>query len=176
MKFHPTGIDGAYRIEWEPIDDGRGYFARTRSDEPFAALGLNNKLSECSISYNERRRTLRGMHYQSAPHEETKLVMCIAGKVFDALVDLRPDSATYMRTCSAELSLANRTMLYVPAGVAHGFITLDDHCYVQYQIGGNYVPAAARGVRWDDPSFDIEWPTSPLVISDRDRKYRDYQP
>lgn len=176
MKFHPTGIDGAFRIEWEAIDDERGYFARMRSDEQFAAFGLNNNLSECSISYNERRGTLRGMHYQAAPHEETKLVMCIAGTVFDALVDLRSDSATYLKTCSAELSLTNRNMLYVPAGVAHGFITLDDKSYVQYQIGGNYVPDAARGVRWDDPSFDIAWPMSPLVISDRDRMYKDYQP
>ena len=176
MKFHTTGIAGAYRIEWEPIDDERGYFARTRSNEQFAALGLDNDLSECSISYNERRGTLRGMHYQAAPHEETKLVMCIAGVVFDALVDLRPGSATYLKTCSAELSLENRNMLYVPAGVAHGFITLEDKTYVQYQIGGDYVPDAARGVRWDDPSFDIAWPMLPLVMSDRDRRYKDYQP
>ena len=115
------------------------------------------------------------MHYQAAPHQQTKLVMCIGGSVFDALVDLRPDSPTYLKTCSAELSLASRNMLYVPAGVAHGFITLEDHSYIQYQIGGDYVPDAARGIRWDDPSFDIAWPMSPLVISDRDRNYEDYR-
>jgi dTDP-4-dehydrorhamnose 3,5-epimerase len=176
MKFHATSIAGAYLVEWELIEDQRGYFARTRSDEQFAALGLNNKLSECSVSFNEKLGTLRGMHYQAAPHAETKLVMCITGRVFDVLVDLRPESATYLKTCSAELSLENRQMFYVPAGVAHGFITLQDRCYVQYQIGGEYVPDAARGVRWDDPRFAIEWPLSPVVISDRDRNYGDYQP
>jgi dTDP-4-dehydrorhamnose 3,5-epimerase len=175
MIFHPTDIDGAYLIEWEPFDDERGYFARTRSDEEFAALGLNNDLSECSVSFNKLRGTLRGMHYQAAPHAETKLVMCVGGLVFDALVDLRPDSKTYLETCSAELSLANRRMLYVPAGVAHGFITLEDSSYVQYQIGGDYVPDAGRGVRWNDPAFDIDWPMQPVVLSDRDRDYGDYE-
>ncbi len=175
MIFHPTDIDGAYLIEWEPFDDERGYFARTRSDDEFNALGLNNDLSECSVSFNKQRGTLRGMHYQAAPHEETKLVMCVGGLIFDALVDLRPDSKTYLKTCSAELSLANRRMLYVPAGVAHGFITLEDSSYVQYQIGGDYVPDAARGVRWNDPAFDINWPMQPDVLSDRDRDYGDYE-
>jgi dTDP-4-dehydrorhamnose 3,5-epimerase len=174
MKFSPTDIEGAYLIEWETFDDERGYFARTRSDEEFGALGLNNNLSECSVSYNARRGTLRGMHYQAAPHEETKLVMCVGGAIFDALVDLRPDSPTYLQTCSAELSLENRHMLYVPAGVAHGFISLQDDSYVLYQIGGSYAPEAARGVRWNDPQFGIDWPMHPLVISDRDRDYEDY--
>jgi dTDP-4-dehydrorhamnose 3,5-epimerase len=175
VKFHSTNIDGAYLVEWQPIDDERGYFARTRSNEQFAELGLNNDLSESSISYNKHRGTLRGMHYQAAPHEETKLVMCVAGLVFDALVDLRPGSATYLKICSAELSLENRHMLYVPAGVAHGFITLADDSYVQYQIGGTYAPDAARGVRWDDPLLAIDWPMTPLVISERDRNYEDYR-
>jgi dTDP-4-dehydrorhamnose 3,5-epimerase len=116
------------------------------------------------------------MHYQVAPHEETKLVMCIGGSIFDVLVDLRPESATYLKSCSAELSLENRHMLYVPAGVAHGFMTLADNSYVQYQIDGIYAPVAARGVRWDDPRLAIDWPMSPLVMSDQDRDYRDYQP
>ena len=116
MKFSPTLIDGAYLIEWESLDDERGYFARTRSNEEFSALGLDNDLSECSVSFNNRRGTLRGMHYQAAPHEETKLVMCIGGLIFDALVDLRPGSETYLKTFSAELSLANRRMLYVCYG------------------------------------------------------------
>jgi dTDP-4-dehydrorhamnose 3,5-epimerase len=171
MNFHPTDIDGAYLIEWEPFDDERGYFARTRSNEEFAALGLSNDLSECSVSFNKLRGTLRGMHYQAAPHEETKLVMCVGGLVFDALVDLRPNSKTYLNTCSAELSLANRRMLYVPAGVAHGFITLEDASYVQYQIGGDYVPDAGRGVRWNDPSIAVSWPESPVLISTRDAGY-----
>ncbi len=174
MNFIPTDIDGTYLIEWESFDDERGYFARTRSDEEFAALGLNNDLSECSLSFNASRGTLRGMHYQAAPHQETKLVMCVGGLIFDALVDLRPDSATYLKTFAAELSLANRRMLYVPAGVAHGFITHEDNSYVQYQIGGTYAPEAALGVRWNDPQFGINWPMPPVVISDRDRDYEDY--
>lgn len=176
MKFQATNIDGAYLIEWEPLEDERGYFARMRSNKQFAALGLNNDLSECSVSYNHRRGTLRGMHYQTTPHEETKLVMCLSGLIFDALVDLRPTSPTFLKTCSAKLSLENRCMLYVPSGVAHGFITLEDNSFVQYQIGGEYVPEAAHGVRWNDPCFAIDWPMSPLCISDRDRNYKDYRP
>jgi len=176
MNFHPTSIDGAYIVEWDPMEDERGYFARTRSDDEFSALGLNNDLSECSVSFNHRRGTLRGMHYQAAPHEETKLVMCIGGLIFDALIDLRKGSETYRKTFAAELSLANRRMLYVPAGVAHGFITLEENSYVQYQIGGDYTPDATRGVRWNDPQFGIEWPMEPNVISARDRDYEDYTP
>ena len=176
MKFLPTGIQGAYLIEWEPFDDARGYFARTRSNDAFSEHGLNNNLSECSVSFNKLRGTLRGMHYQAAPHEETKLVMCVGGLIFDAIVDLRPDSETYMKSFSAELSLTNRRMLYVPVGVAHGFITLEDSSYVQYQIGGDYQPDAARGVRWNDPKFAIDWPIQPVVLSDRDRDYEDYTP
>ena len=174
MKFLATDIDGAYLVEWETFDDDRGYFARTRSDEEFAAHGLNNELSECSVSFNSRRGTLRGMHYQVAPHEETKLVMCIGGSIFDAIVDLRKDSPTYCKIFSAELSLANKRTLYIPAGVAHGFITLTDDTYVQYQIGGSYAPGSARGVRWNDPQFAIDWPMQPVVMSDRDRDYEDY--
>lgn len=176
MKFLPTDISGAYLIEWEPFDDARGYFARTRADGEFAEHGLNNDLSECSVSFNKLRGTLRGMHYQAAPHEETKLVMCVGGLIFDAIIDLRSESDTYMKSFSAELSLANRRMLYVPAGVAHGFITLEDLSYVQYQIGGSFAPDAARGVRWNDPKFAIDWPMQPIILSDRDRDYKDYTP
>ena len=176
MKFLPTDIDGAYLIEWERLDDERGYFAPTRSNEEFAEFGLNNDLSEGSISFNLLRGTLRGMHYQAAPHEQSKLVMCMGGRIFDAIIDLRPDSDTYLNTFSAELSLANRQLLYVPAGIAHGFITLEDKSYVQYQIGGDYSPGAARGIRWNDPSFDIDWPLQPVVLSDRDRDYEDFTP
>lgn len=174
MKVEMTDIDGAYLVEWQPLEDQRGYFARTRSDELFSAHGLSNKLSECSVSFNRRRATLRGMHYQAAPHEETKLVMCISGRIFDAIVDLRPASKTYLCTYATELSLENHRTLYVPPGVAHGFITLEDNCYVQYQIGGEYAPTAARGVRWDDPKFDIAWPIQPAVISERDGQYQDF--
>lgn len=174
MNFFETDIDGAYIVEWENLDDERGYFARTRSDDEFSALGLNNNLSECSISFNFRRGTLRGMHYQAAPHEETKLVMCVSGLIFDALIDLRTDSKTYLKSFATELSLDNRRMLYVPAGVAHGFMTLEDNSYVQYQIGGKHAPEAARGVRWNDSAFGIDWPIEPEVISERDSHYEDY--
>ncbi len=173
MNFRATNIAGAYLVEWLPHTDERGYFARTRSGEAFTDIGLSNDLSECSVSFNERRGTLRGMHYQRAPHEETKLVMCIGGRIFDAIVDLRRDSETYLETFSTELSLSNRLMLYVPAGVAHGFLTLEDCSYVQYQIGGAYAPDAALGVRWDDPNLRINWPMPPIILSDRDRGYED---
>jgi len=176
VNFQPTDVDGAYLVEWEPIDDERGYFARTRSDKQFSAIGLNNELSECSVSYNNVRGTLRGMHYQAAPHGETKLVMCVGGLIFDAIIDLRPESKTYLKTFSAELSLTNRRMLYLPPGVAHGFMTLEDSSFVHYQIGGAYTPSTTRGVRWDDPAFGIEWPMQPVVMSDRDSDYGDYKP
>ena len=176
MKFLKTNLAGAYLIEWEPMDDERGYFACTRSKDEFSAHGLCNDLPECSLSFNQHQGTLRGMHFQLPPHEQVKLVMCVGGLVFDALVDLRPDSETYMKNFSTELSLENRRMLYVPAGIAHGFITLKDNSYVQYQIGGDYAPHSSAGVRWNDAQFDIEWPMQPVVISDRDGNYGDYKP
>jgi len=176
MKFTATGLDGAYLLEWEPRSDERGFFAETRSNSAFATHGLNNNLTECSLSFNHRRGTLRGMHYQVAPSMQNKLVSCIRGRVFDAIVDLRPDSKTYLKSFGAELSLDNRQMLYVPQGVAHGFVTLEEQTIVQYQIGGDYAPEAARGVRWNDPSINIEWPLQPAVIADRDRDYEDFLP
>ncbi len=174
MKFHETTIDGAWLIEIEPHEDERGYFARTWSASELAKHGLSTELTECSISQNAKRGTLRGMHYQVAPHEEVKVVGCIRGKIFDAIIDLRPDSPTFLRTFSTELSLDSGRLLYVPASVAHGFITLEDDCVVQYQIGGAYAPDAARGVRWNDPQFGIDWPLEPVVISDRDAAYEDF--
>ncbi|HNP63298.1 MAG TPA: dTDP-4-dehydrorhamnose 3,5-epimerase family protein [Woeseiaceae bacterium] len=175
MKFIPTSIDGAFLIEIEPAEDERGYFGRTRSDDDFTTQGLNNNLSECSLSANHLRGTLRGMHYQRAPDVETKLVTCIRGSIFDAIIDLRKESPTYMNSFTAELFLENRLSLYIPPGVAHGFLTLEDHSYVQYQIDGRYVPDAARGVRWNDPAFDIDWPFEPGVISTRDLAFEDYR-
>ena len=175
MKFIPTSIDGAFLIEMEPHEDERGYFGRTRSDEEFAAHGLRNDLSECSLSANGRRGTLRGMHYQIEPHGETKLVTCVRGSIFDAIIDLRKDSSTYMKCFSNELFLENRLSIYIPAGVAHGFLTLEDNSYVHYQIAGTYVPEATRGVRWNDSVFDIDWPFEPALISERDRTYADYR-
>ena len=174
MKFHETTIDGAWLIETEPHEDERGYFARTWSVSEFAKHGLSTEITECSISENVKRGTLRGMHYQVAPHEEVKVVSCIRGHIFDAIIDLRPDSPTYLSKFTTNLSLDDGRSLYVPAGVAHGFMTLEDHSVVQYQIGGAYAPDAARGVRWNDPQFGIDWPLEPEVISDRDAAYKDF--
>ncbi len=174
MKFLPTAIEGAYLLELEPKEDERGYFARTKSREAFLSRKLVSDLSECSISYNRHRGTLRGMHYQTAPYGETKLVTCIGGQIYDTIVDLRKNSGTYMQSCGVELSLEKQRSLYIPSGVAHGFLTLADNSYVHYQIGGDYVPDAARGVRWNDPALNIEWPSNPEVISERDAEFEDY--
>jgi dTDP-4-dehydrorhamnose 3,5-epimerase len=176
MRFTETKVAGAFLIEPEPIADERGFFARTWCREEFTANGLNPELAQANISFNHRRGTLRGMHYQAAPHQEAKLVRCTRGAIFDVAVDLRPGSATYRAWVGAELTDANRAMLYVPEGCAHGFLTLADATEVAYQMSAPYAPAAARGVRWDDPAFGIEWPGEVLVINDRDRGYPDVAP
>ncbi len=175
MKFTATNIDGATVVEWQPHEDERGYFARTRSNTEFADHGLCNELTECSVSSNARKGTLRGMHYQAAPHGEIKLVNCIRGRILDVIVDIRRSSPSYMKVFSIELSLEEQNALYVPPGVAHGFLTLENMSVVQYQIAGEYEPTAASGVRWDDPAFAIEWPSQPAVMSDRDRQYPDWE-
>ena len=159
-------------LEPERHQDGRGYFARTFCVDELAARGLETRVAQCSVSWNQRAGTLRGMHYQVAPHEEVKLVRCSRGSVYDVLLDLRPSSTTYRAWQAFELSASNGHSLYVPAGVAHGFQTLLDDTEVYYQISSPYQPAAARGVRWDDPAFRIEWPTcESRIISERDRGF-----
>lgn len=176
MKFLETGIEGAHLIELEPHVDERGYLARSWSREEFRSRGLNTDLSECSLSFNRLRGTLRGLHYQVPPHEEAKLVMCVRGLVYDVIVDLRKDSDTHLKWFATQLSLENGQLLFVPEGVAHGFLTLEDDSYIHYQIAASYAPEAARGVRWNDPLLDIEWPEQPTVISERDRGFEDYRP
>ena len=176
MKFLATEIEGAHLIELEPHVDDRGYLARSWSREEFRSRGLNTDLSECSLSCNRLRGTLRGMHYQVAPHEEAKLVMCVRGLVYDVIVDLRKDSDTHLKWFATELSLENGRLLFVPEGVAHGFLTLENGSYVHYQIAGSNAPEAVRGARWNDPLLGIEWPQEPAVISDRDRGFEDYRP
>ena len=176
MKFLETTIQGAHVVEFELNEDQRGFFARTWSRDEFKSRGLSTDFSQNSLSFNHQRGTLRGMHYQVAPHYETKLVMCIRGSVYDVIVDLRGKSVTHLQWFATELSIDNCRVLYVPAGVAHGFITLEDNSYIHYQISGSYDSSAARGVRWDDPLFKIDWPLKPTAISDRDRDYEDYQP
>jgi dTDP-4-dehydrorhamnose 3,5-epimerase len=176
MKFLATGIEGAHLIELEPHADERGFFARSWSRQEFQSRGLNADLSECSVSFNRLRGTLRGMHYQIAPHEEAKVVMCMRGLIYDVIVDLRKSSASHLKWFATELSLDKGRLLYVPEGVAHGFLTLDNDSYVQYQIGASYAPEAARGVRWNDPLLNLQWPEPPTVISERDRGFEDYRP
>ena len=176
MHFTETALPGAFRIEPERHLDERGFFARTWSGAEFTARRLDPAIAECSVSFNTRRGTLRGMHYQTAPFGEAKLVRCTHGAVYDVILDLRRESPTFMRWVGTELTYANRLMLYVPEGFAHGFLTLDDDTEVSYQISRPYTPSHGHGVRWDDPAFGIEWPFEPTTVAARDRGYPDFHP
>jgi len=171
MIFKETKLPGAYVVEPELIEDERGFFARTWSQEEFAARGLNAKLVQCNSSFNKLRGTLRGMHYQIPPHAEVKLVRCTAGAIYDVIIDLREDSPTRSKWIGVELSAGNRRMIYVPEGFAHGFQTLEDDTEIFYQVSEYYHPESARAVRWDDPAFAIDWPLEVSVISERDRSH-----
>ena len=175
MIFHETAIEGVWVVEPERFEDERGFFARTWDTREFADRGLSGRLVQCSVSYNRRRGTLRGLHYQAAPHEEAKLVRCTAGAVYDVTVDLRPGSTTLCRWVGVELSAQNRLALYVPEGCAHGFLTLADDSEVAYQMSEFHSPDAARGVRYDDPAFAIDWPGDVVVVNERDRSYPDFR-
>ena len=175
MIFTETPLPDAFVIEPERYEDERGFFARTWDGSEFAQHELEAGLVQCSISHNTRRGTLRGMHYQAAPYEETKLVRCTAGAIFDVAVDLRPGSSTFLSWFGLELSAENRLALYIPKGCAHGFLTLEDDSEVLYQMTEVWVPEAARGVRFDDPAFGIAWPGDPVVVNDRDRSYPDFE-
>lgn len=174
MRYRETSIAGAWVVEAERHEDERGFFARTWDAEEFARRGLEGRLAQCSVSYNACGGTLRGLHYQAAPYEEAKLVRCTAGAMFDVAVDLRPDSETFRGWFGVELTAENRLALYVPAGCAHGFLTLVDGTDVLYLISERHNPDAARGVRWNDPSFGIEWPGDVVVINERDSGYPDF--
>jgi dTDP-4-dehydrorhamnose 3,5-epimerase len=176
VLFKPLELTGACLVEIEPRADERGFFARTFCEDEFAAAGLVTRFPQTSVSYNARRGTVRGMHFQAAPHQETKLVRCITGAVYDVIVDVRPDSATYLRSKGVELSAENRSALYIPTGFAHGFQTLADDSELLYMIDVNYVAEAARGVRWNDPSFRVQWPDPIKVISPRDLEFPDWKP
>ena len=174
MKFIDVPVAGAYVIEIQPIVDERGFFARTWCAQEFRRRGLNPNLVQCSISFNRRRGTLRGMHYQEQPHPEARLVRCSSGAIYDVIVDLRPTSTTYCQWFAVELTGEDHKMIYVPEGFAHGFQTLSDNTEVFYQISEAYRPEWARGVRWNDPRFGIKWPIREMVISQRDRDFPDY--
>jgi dTDP-4-dehydrorhamnose 3,5-epimerase len=174
MKFEPLEVAGAFRIELEPHSDDRGFLARSWSAEEFRNHGLSPVIAECSISFNRIAGTLRGLHYQGAPHEEAKVVRCTRGTAFDVVVDLRPSSPSFKRHAAVTISAENRTAVYVPAGCAHGFETLEDATELMYEINTSYEPGFSFGVRWDDPVFSIPWPMPPTCMSDRDRSFADF--
>ena len=173
MIFRETKVVGAFVLEAERHEDERGFFARTFSAEELGGRGLDGRVAESSIAYNAVAFTLRGLHYQRPPHEETKLVRCTRGSVYDVIVDLRDDSATRLRWDAVELSDDNRLALYVPEGCAHGYLTLVDDSELTYLISHPYVEEAGAGVRWDDPLIGIQWPAVPAVIAARDASYPD---
>jgi len=176
MIFTETKLKGSFVVEPEQFDDERGFFARSWSAVEFAARGLESRFAECNISYNRRRGTLRGMHYQESPHGQAKLVRCTAGALYDVIVDLRRGTPTFGQWVGVELTARNRLMLYVPPDFAHGFQTLADDTEVFYQVSSVHAPAHARGVRWDDPAFRVEWPEAgERTINERDQTYPDFR-
>jgi len=176
VVFTETKLKGAFILTPERVEDERGFFARLWCAQEFEEHGLDSRLAQCSISFNKRKGTLRGMHYQVAPYEESKLVRCTRGAIYDVVLDLRPDSATFKQWVGVNLTADNREMLYVPRGCAHGFQTFTDESEVFYQISESYMPDFAAGVRWNDAAFAIKWPLEVAVISERDSNYADYQP
>jgi dTDP-4-dehydrorhamnose 3,5-epimerase len=175
MRFIETRLSGAYIIELEPLEDERGFFARTFCQEQFKKHGLKPTIAQCNVSYNRARGTLRGMHFQAAPCGETKLIRCLAGAIYDVIIDLRSDSPTYCKWIGIELGARQpRPTLYIPEHFAHGFQTLENDTEVFYQMSQFYHPEAARGVRWNDPAFGIKWPDIQPTVSERDRNFPDF--
>lgn len=174
MIFTRTKLPGATIVDVERREDARGYFERTYCEREFEANGLPTRMVQTSMSLTRRAGTLRGMHYQAAPHAEDKLVRCVRGAIWDAIVDIRPDSPTYCEWVGVELNESNGRMLLVPKGFAHGFLTLTNDVAVTYQVSAFYMPAAERGARHDDPAFGIEWPVAVSDMSDRDRGWPDF--
>ena len=176
MIFTETPIPGAFLIDLEKRGDDRGFFARAFCETEFAAHQLVTHFVQVNNSLSAQKGTLRGMHYQLAPQAETKLVRCIRGSLYDVILDLRPGSSTFGKSFGAELSAENRRMMYVPKGFAHGFITLTDVAEAFYFVDEFYAPDRERGVRWNDPKFQISWPLAPVVLSDKDANQRDFDP
>jgi dTDP-4-dehydrorhamnose 3,5-epimerase len=177
MHFSETPIAGAHVIDLEPRRDDRGFFARVWCRDEFASHGLSAEFVQCNDAFSARRGTLRGLHYQVAPHAEAKLIQCVRGAIFDVVVDLRPGSPTFRQWFGTELSAENHRMMYVPQGCAHGYLTLEDATEIVYPVTHAYRPSAERGVRWDDPQFGIAWPRAgSIIVSDKDRQWPDYRP
>jgi dTDP-4-dehydrorhamnose 3,5-epimerase len=172
--FTETLLKGSFLVDLQKLEDSRGFFARTWCKRECEKYGINFKPVQCNISYNKSRGTLRGMHFQSTPHEEAKLVSCIKGEIFDVIVDLRPGSPTFLQHITAVLTAEDHRMIYIPTGFAHGFQTLQNDTEVFYQMSEFYAPEYAQGVRWNDPVFGIQWPDDARLISDRDQGYQDF--
>lgn len=175
MFFKETTLKGAYVITPEFREDHRGFFCRTYCEEAFKERGLHFKIVQTNLSYNKKKGTLRGLHYQESPHEEAKVVECRRGAILDVMLDLRPESPSYKEWCAIELSDENRKMLFLPEGFAHGFQTLKDNTEVAYLMSEFYRPAASKGIRWDDPAFSISWPIHNPILSDRDQSYHPFE-
>jgi dTDP-4-dehydrorhamnose 3,5-epimerase len=175
MKFEPLRLSGAALVRMERHSDERGFFARSTCTQEFQAQGLSAAFVQSSISWNPRRGTVRGMHFQWPPSGESKLVRCVRGSLHDVLLDLRPGEPTYLKSCEVVLDQDNRDAVYVPSGVAHGFQTLTENCEVLYQMTDAHAPLLAAGVRWNDPAFGIRWPImTDIVIAARDAAYPDF--
>jgi dTDP-4-dehydrorhamnose 3,5-epimerase len=174
VRFTEAAIGGVYVIDIEPVEDHRGFFARTFCEDELRARGLETHIAQSSIAVTARKGTLRGMHYQREPWGEVKLVRCTRGAVYDAVIDLRPRSSTFRQWFAVELTADNRRLLYVPKGLAHGYQTLEDDTEISYQMSTPYHPEAAAGVRWNDPAFGVRWPIDVTAIADRDAAYPDF--
>jgi dTDP-4-dehydrorhamnose 3,5-epimerase len=171
MQYTPSRIAGAWIMDITPIHDSRGFFAMTWLPDELRERGMNPALAQCNLAFNHRRGTLRGMHFQKAPHAQAKIVRCTRGSLLDVIVDLRADSPTFKQWDSVELSADNRRMLYMPEGIAHGYLTLTDETEAYYHASSPWLPDAESGVRWDDPAFAINWPFLPAVISEKDQRW-----
>ena len=175
MNFQETPLKGAFVIQLNQLTDDRGFFARSYCQQEFEEHGLVPRVVQANVSYNIQKGTLRGMHYQISPYEETKLVRCTCGAIYDVIIDLRKDSATYKQWFGVELTAENHAMLYVPESFGHGFLTLADHTEVTYMVSQFYTPGSERGIRWNDPAIGIEWPGEAQVISQKDAGWEDFK-
>lgn len=176
MHFKPTPLEGAFLIEIEKKEDERGFFARTFCSNELRNIGLETTIVQINNSLSKKAGTLRGIHYQLSPKAETKIIRCISGSIFDLIIDLRPDSPSYLKHYGAQLDADNRSMMYVPKGFGHAFLTLEPDTEVIYMVSEFYSPEHERGLRWNDPRFAIEWPITPVVISDKDKIHPDFDP
>lgn len=174
MKFTETKLKGAFIVEIEKLTDDRGFFARAWCRKEFEAHGLTSAVVQANVSFNRKRGTLRGMHYQIAPFQESKLIRCTRGAIYDVIIDLRPESPTYKKWIGVELTADNYTLFFVPEDFAHGFITLMDDTEITYQVSQFYTPGSEKGIRFNDPTFNIQWPLEVSVISDKDSNWPDF--